>query len=155
MTAARWSARSGLPAPPWLRAALARQASRFGATYGALGELWDYLPTAPSTLRAMVDDAGGRVLVAVRCAEHNVLVAAVLLTPSGRSLLVTANEDKTPWARRHPDPELGTWEPMPTDLDALDQPPIFCPRCDAPRPVPDLAALAATATRATRRDIRC
>lgn len=126
-------------------------AATLEATFGTLGELWDFLPEAPTTLAGMTDSARGRLLVSVRCAVHNVPIAAVLLTPSGKSLLITANETPRLAAESG---RFGTWEPTPRSLRDLPQPRIFCPRCRTPRPVPDLDALADQARRTRRQNVR-
>jgi hypothetical protein len=127
---------------------------------GAHTEIWPSWRAMPKGLNAILAEQKQRVLVSVRCAVHNTLIALVLRTPSGALLLITDNASPEPYARNPEwlalaeDPKFAAWKPHPTSLGKETQPDLFCRRCDAPRPVPDLFRLAKKALRERRQDVR-
>jgi hypothetical protein len=126
----------------------------------AHAEIWPSWHAMPKGLNAILAEQKQRVLVSVRCAVHNTLIALVLRTPSGAQLLITDNASPEPYARNPrwlalaEDPKFGAWQPHPTSLGKETQPDLYCRRCDAPRPVPDLLPLAKKALRERRQNVR-
>jgi hypothetical protein len=126
----------------------------------AHAEIWPSWQAMPKGLNAILAEQKQRVLVSVRCAVHNTLIALVLRTPSGAQLLITNNGSPEPYARNPEwlalakDPKFAAWKPQPTSLGKESQPDLYCRRCAAPRPVPDLLALADKALTSRRQDVR-
>jgi hypothetical protein len=126
----------------------------------AHAEIWPSWRAMPKGLNAILAEQKQRVLVSVRCAVHNTLIALVLRTPSGALLLITDNGSPEPCARNPEwlalakDAKFAAWQPQPTSLGKESQPDLYCRRCDAPRPVPDLLPPANKALRERRQDVR-
>lgn len=105
----------------------------------------------PADLPEALRDRKREALVTVRCAADATLIAVVFATPSGRSLLLTANQNADPLHRLRDE----TWNPTPTLLGGLlPQPAIHCPRCNRTRDVPDLDAITDKARATRRQDVR-
>jgi hypothetical protein len=81
-------------------------------------EIWPSWRAMPKGLNAILAEQKQRVLVSVRCAIHNILIALVLRTPSGALLLITDNASPAPYARNPQwigtaDPNFAAWKPRP------------------------------------------